>query len=276
MCNQAMIAQNQTGETATMIRLRHAAFALTALFAVHAAQAETINVVSSGGFSETYKVLGPRFEAATGNKLNSMWGPSMGKTVDAVPQRMARGEDIDVLIMVGYALDKLVAEGRVIADTRTPLAGAAIGLAVKQGAPVPDISTVDKLRSVMLNAKSIAYSDSASGVYIESEMLKKLGIEEQVKGKSKMIPAEPVAMGVARGESEVGFQTISELLPIPGVTVVGPVPDAVQKMTWFAAGVVKGSKHEAAARALIKYISSPEAQPVMLEKGMVPGAPKTN
>jgi len=238
------------------------------------AAAETLNVVSSGGFSESYKVLGPRFEAATGNKLNSMWGPSMGKTVDAVPQRIARGEDIDVVIMVGYALDKLIAEGKIIADSRTPLAGAAIGMAVKQGAPVPDISTADKLRAVLLAAKSIAYSDSASGVYIEGEMLKKLGIQDQVKGKSKMIPAEPVAMGVARGDSEIGFQTISELLPIPGVTVVGPVPDAVQKMTWFAAGVVKGSKHEQAARALLKSLSAPEAATVMLAKGMVPGAPK--
>jgi len=166
------------------------------------------------------------------------------------------------------------ATGRVIADSRTPLAGAAIGMAVKQGAPVPDISTVEKLRAVMLAAKSIAYSDSASGVYIESEMLKKLGITDQVKPKSKMIPAEPVAMGVARGESEIGFQTISELLPIPGVTVVGPVPDDVQKITWFAAGIVKGAKHEQAARALLKALSGPDATPVMIAKGMIPGAPK--
>ncbi len=236
-------------------------------------RAETITVVSSGGFSETYKVLGPRYEAASGNKLNSEWGPSMGKTVDAVPQRIARGEDIDVLIMIGYALDKLVADGKVIPDSATPLGGALIGMAVKQGAPVPDISTTAKLREVMLSAKSIAYSDSASGVYIEGEMLKKLGIADQVKGKSKMIPAEPVAMGVARGESEIGFQTISELMPIPGVTIVGPIPDDVQKISWFSAGVLKGSKHEAAARALIKLLSSPEAAPVMREKGMIPGAP---
>ena len=260
-----------------MKHLRTAALALAALLgAASVAKADTINVVSSGGFSEAYKVLGARFEAATGNKLNSMWGPSMGKTVDAVPQRMARGEDIDVLIMVGYALDQLIAQGKVLPDSRTSLGGAAIGMAVKQGAPVPDISTVDKLRSVMLNAKSIAYSDSASGVYIESEMLKKLGIEDQVKGKSKMIPAEPVAMGVARGESEIGFQTISELKPIPGVTVVGPIPDGVQKVTWFAAGIVKGAKHEAAARALLKFLSSPDAAPVMTDKGMIPGGPKTN
>jgi len=257
-----------------MKSLRTTLFALTAIFGATIAHAETINVVSSGGFSESYKVLGPRFEAASGNKLNSMWGPSMGKTVDAVPQRLARGEDVDVVIMVGYALDKLIADGKIIADSRTPLAGAAIGMAVKQGAPVPDISTVDKLRAVLLAAKSIAYSDSASGVYIEGEMLKKLGIQDQVKGKSKMIPAEPVAMGVARGDAEIGFQTISELLPIPGVTVVGPVPDAVQKITWFAAGIVKGSKHEAASRALITYISSPDAAAVMQAKGMIPGAPK--
>ena len=239
-----------------------------------AARAEDIVVVSSGGFSEAYKKLGPVFEAKTGNRLVSKWGPSMGKTVDAVPQRIARGEDIDVLIMVGYAMDELVKQGKVIPNSRTALAGAAIGMAVKAGAPVPDISTVDALRRTMLAAKSIAYSDSASGVYIEAEMLAKLGIADAVKAKSKMIPAEPVAMGVARGESEIGFQTISELLPIPGVTIVGPVPDDVQKMTWFAGGVLVGSKHEQAARALIKYLSATEAAPVMIESGMVPGAPK--
>lgn len=247
--------------------------AVSMLLGAGAAQADTINVVSSGGFSEAYKVLGAKFEAETGHKLNSMWGPSMGKTVDAVPQRIARGEDIDVLIMVGYALAKFVADGKVFADSATPLAGAMIGMAVKQGAPVPDISTVDKLKATMLAAKSIAYSDSASGVYIESEMLKKLGIEDQVKGKSRMIPAEPVAMGVARGESEIGFQTISELMPIPGVTVVGPIPPDVQKITWFSAGVMKDARHEAAARALVAFLARPENAGVMREKGMIPGGP---
>lgn len=240
------------------------------------AHADDIIVVSSGGFSEAYKKLGPAFEAKTGNKLVSQWGPSMGKTIDAIPQRIARGEDIDVVIMVGYAMDELIKQGKVIANSRTALAGAAIGMAVKAGTPVPDISTIDALRRTMLAAKSIAYSDSASGVYIEGEMLTKLGIAELVKSKSKMIPAEPVAMGVARGESEIGFQTISELIPIPGVTIVGPVPDAVQKMTWFAGGVVVGSKHEQAARALINYLSAPEAVHVIIESGMLPEAPKTN
>ncbi len=265
--------QATTKETKGMKR-RTVLLAGSVMFAASAARAETtINVVSSGGFSETYKELGPKFEADTGYRLNSMWGPSMGATVDAVPQRIARGENIDVLIMVGYALAKYVADDKVIADSATPLAGAMIGMAVKQGAPVPDISTAEKLRDVMLAAKSIAYSDSASGVYIEGEMLKKLGIEDKVKAKSRMIPAEPVARVVARGEAQIGFQTISELLPIPGATVVGPIPDSVQKITWFSAGVLTSSTQAAAARALVKYLARPENADLMREKGMIPGGP---
>ena len=238
------------------------------------ASAAEVKVMISGGLTAAFKQLVPQFEKATGNTVVTSYGPSMGETPQAIPMRLARGEPADVLIMVGSALGDLVTRGKVIAASRVDVADSPIGIAVKEGAPKPDIATPDALKATLLAAKSIAYSDSASGVYIEGEMLKKLGIQDQVKGKSKMIPAEPVAMGVARGDAEIGFQTISELLPIPGVTVVGPVPDAVQKITWFAAGIVKGSKHEAASRALITYISSPDAAAVMQAKGMIPGAPK--
>ena len=235
-----------------------------------ASMAEEVKVVSSGGFAAALKELAPQFEQATGNTLVLQWGPSMGTTVDAVPQRLARGEVPDVVIMVGYALDKLVADGRVAAADDVPLAQSLIGLVVKQGAPVPDISTEDKLRATLLAAKSIAYSDSASGVYIEREMLKKLGIEDLVRGRARMIPAEPVGQVVARGEAEVGFQQISELKPIHGITLVGPVPAPEQQATVFSAGVLEASAHKEAARALVRFLSAPAAGGVIRDSGMEP------
>jgi molybdate transport system substrate-binding protein len=236
------------------------------------AMAATVSVVSSGGFAAAYKVLGPEFEHQSGDTLATGWGPSMGDTQDAVPQRLKRGEPIDVLIMVGYALDNLIKQGKVIPDSRIDLAFAGIGVVVKEGAAKPDVSSVDALRRALLAAKSIAYSDSASGVYIQNEMFKKLGIEDQVKGKARMIPAEPVGAVVARGEAEIGFQQISELKPIKGITLVGPLPPEVQQITMFSAGIVVGSKQPEAARALIRFLASPDAAPAIKDSGMMPAS----
>jgi molybdate transport system substrate-binding protein len=234
------------------------------------AGATELHVVSSGGFAAAYKVLAPHFEHDTGNTLITGWGPSMGDTKDAVPQRLARNEPIDVLIMVGYALDGLIKQGKVIAESRTELARSGIGVVVKEGAPKPDISSADALRRALLNARSVAYSDSASGVYIQNQMFKRLGIEEQMKGKARMIPAEPVGAVVARGEVEIGFQQISELKPIQGITLVGPLPPELQEYTVFSAGVVARSKEPDAARALIRFLASPQAAPVVADSGMEP------
>ena len=243
--------------------------AVLVLFAA-AATAADIRVVSSGGFSAAYHVLGPEFERATGNKLITSSGPSMGNTHNAIPARLRRGEPIDVVIMVGYALDALIKDGKVIPGSRVDLARSKIGVAVRAGAPKPDVSTVDALRRTLLAAKSIAYSDSASGVYIQNEMFKYLGIEAKVKGKAHMIPAEPVGGVVARGEAEIGFQQISELKPIPGIALTGPLAPEVQRVTVFAAGVVAGSKVPDAARALIAYLASPKAADAVRESGMEP------
>ncbi len=143
-------------------------------------------------------------------------------------------------------------------------------MAVKAGAKKPDISTEARFRQVLLDAKSIAYSDSASGVYISTEMLKALGIADQVAGKSKMIPGTPVGEAVARGEAELGFQQISELLPVPGLTLVGPIPPSVQRVTVFAAGVTVTSAAPAAARQLIAYLSSEAAANTVRRSGLDP------
>jgi molybdate transport system substrate-binding protein len=246
------------------------AFLVSSLLVSGISRAADIHVVSSGGFAAAYRTLAPEFEQATGNHLNTGWGPSMGNTADAVPQRLARHEPIDVVIMVGSALSKFVEEGKIIPDSRVDLARSAIGIAIRAGSPKPDISTVDSLRSTLLNAKSIAYSDSASGVYVSTELFQRLGIGDQVTGKSRMIPAEPVGLVVARGEAEIGFQQISELKPIPGIELLGPLPDEVQKITIFSAGIVIGSKEPEAAKALVTFLASPAATKAISASGLEP------
>jgi molybdate transport system substrate-binding protein len=235
-----------------------------------AAYAAELHVVSSGGFAAAYKTLAPAFEQKSGDKLVIGWGPSMGDTPDAVPARLKRGEKIDVVIMVGYALGDLIKDGKVVPGSRVDLARSGIGVVVRQGAPHPDVSSVEALKKALLAAKSIAYSDSASGVYIANEMFKKLGIADQVAGKARMIPAEPVGAVVARGEAEIGFQQISELKPIKGIDLLGPLPDAVQQYTVFSGGIVSGAEQPKAAAALLTYLASPEARPAVVDSGLEP------
>ncbi|WP_427184709.1 substrate-binding domain-containing protein [Bordetella bronchialis] len=233
-------------------------------------QAAELHVLISGGFSAAYEKLGPQFTAATGNTLVTEHGPSMGKSAEAIPNRLARHEPADVVIMVGYALDDLIKQGQVGKDTRVELADSPIGMVVRQGHPKPDISTVAALRKTLLDAKSIAYSDSASGVYIEKEMFRKLGIEDQVKSKATMVPKIPVASQVANGKYEVGFQQVAELLPVPGVTFVGKVPAEVQSITRFAGGVPAASSHPKEAAELLRFLASAQAQPTVKQTGLDP------
>ena len=232
-----------------------------ALFAFSAlAHAEQLNVMTSGGFTAAYKILGPKFAAATGNTLDTQLGPSMGKAPEAIPNRLARGEHADVVIMVGYALDDLIKQGKVDPASRVELADSRIGLVVREGAPKPDISSVDGLKKTLLDAKSVAYSDSASGVYIEKELFNKLGVEDQLKPKAKMVPKVPVGSVVATGDYQLGFQQVSELLPVPGVSFVGKIPESVQSVTRFAAGIPVGAQHPKEAKALLDYLAAPAAQ----------------
>ncbi|MBO0751771.1 MAG: substrate-binding domain-containing protein [Bradyrhizobiaceae bacterium] len=229
-----------------------------------------VKVMISGGLTAAYKDLVPQFERATENKVVTASGPSMGTTYNAIPVRLARGEPADVLIMVGYALDDLIKQGKVEASSRVDIARSPIGMVVRGGAPKPDISTVEAFKHTLLAAKSVVYSDSASGVYVGTEMFEKLGILDQMKPKSRMIPADPVAGVVARGEAELGFQQISELLPVPGVDLVGPLPAQVQKITIFSAGVVAGAREPEAGRTLIKFLASAAAAPAIEKSGLDP------
>src|SRR6195256_3786895 len=145
------------------------------LLLVGTASAAEVRVMISGGLTAAYNALVPEFERATGHKVITAYGPSMGTTVNAIPVRLERGEPADVLIMVGYALGDLAKQGKVVADSRVDLMKSPIGIAVKSGAPKPDISSVDAIKRALLAAKSVAYSDSASGVYVSTEMFQKLG-----------------------------------------------------------------------------------------------------
>lgn len=251
------------------IRMCLAAASL-AVLTLSTARAADLTVVSSGGFAAAYKSLAPVYEQRSGDHLTIGWGPSMGDTPNAVPARLARGETIDVAIMVGYALDKLAGEGKIIAASATPLARSGIGIVVRHGAAHPDVSNPEKLKAALLAAKSVAWSDSASGVYIQNEMLAKMGIADAIRAKGRMIPAEPVGEVVARGEAEIGFQQISELKPIKGIDLLGPVPGGLQQYTVFSAGVVAASAHPAEAAALIRFLASPDARPAVTDSGMEP------
>lgn len=234
--------------------------------------AQTIKVMISGGFAAPYKILLPQFEETAGVQVETVSGPSMGTTPGAIPVRLERGEPADVVIMVRASLEELVRKGKVTEGSQVDLARSRIGMAVRSGAPTPDISSVDALRRTLLQARSVAYSDSASGVYIRSTLFKRLGIEEEMATKSRQIPAEPVGQVVARGEAEIGFQQMSELLPIPGITIVGPIPDDVQEITVFSAGIVTGSKAPEAARNLIRYLASPDRCPTIKQSALEPVA----
>ena len=249
---------------------RSAPALFASLFFVAPALAAEVKVMISGGLSAAYEELGHDFERETGHKLTTVKGPSMGTTPQAIPNRIDRGEPVDVVIMVGEALTGLVQRGKVVASSRVDMARSSIAMAVRKGDANPDIGTVDALKRALLEAKSIAYSDSASGVYIERELLPRLGIAEQLKGKARMVPAEPVGQVIARGDAQLGFQQLSELRPIAGIEVVGLLPEGAQKVTIFSAGISADSKEPAAAKALLDYLATPKAREVITRTGLEP------
>jgi molybdate transport system substrate-binding protein len=239
-----------------------------------AAGAAEVRVMISGGLTAAFNALVPEFERTSGNKVLVAYGPSMGTTVNAIPVRLERGEPADVLIMVGYALGDLIKKGKVVESSRVDLVKSPIGVAVKAGAPKPDISSADAVRAALLAARSVAYSDSASGVYVSTEMFAKLGIADSMKDKAKMIPATPVGEIVAKGEAEIGFQQFSELKPVKGIDIVGPLPAELQKITVFSAGIATAAKEPEAGKALIKFLTaSPFAKDEIVKSGLDPIPP---
>ncbi|MGO4474984.1 substrate-binding domain-containing protein [Massilia sp. 2TAF26] len=248
-----------------------AALALVAT-STNAAHATDLHVVSSGGFAQAYKDLAAPYERASGDHLVSAWGPSMGATKNAIPARLERGEPIDVVIMVGDALDKLMAEGRLEPGSKVVLANSPIACAVRHGAARPDIGSVDALRAAFLAAPRVAYSDSASGEYIRRQLLDKLGIRKQMEGRAAQIPATPVGEIIAHGEADFGCQQRSELKPVQGIDIVGLLPQEVQLKTEFSGAVVRGSRHPDAARALLRFLAAPSNAGAIEATGLEPAA----
>jgi len=194
-------------------------------------------------------------------------------TVGAVVKRIDGGASFDVVIVSPSAVDELVKSGKVTAGTRTDLAKVGVGVVVKEGAARPDISSVEAFKRALIAAKSVAYIDPASGgssgIFVD-RLLDKLGVGGEVKPKAKLIAGGAVADHIADGEAELGIHQISEILPVKGVTLVGPLPAEIQNYTVYAAGVGAGSQDNEAAKALVKLLSGSDAAAVFKSKGMQP------
>jgi molybdate transport system substrate-binding protein len=231
--------------------------------------ADEIHVLSSGATSPAYLELIPLFERQTGHTLVTD-AIATGLGASAIPARVRRGEPGDVVLTAAATIDDLIKEGRVIADSRVDLARSSIGMAVRKGAAKPDISTVEALKRTLLQASSVAYSAQVSGLYLANELFPRLGIADAMARKSRRAENEPVGEIVARGEAEIGFQQISELLAVKGVDYVGPLPGDTQRTTVFTAGVLTASRHPEAARSLIRFLQTPDAVSAMKKSGLEP------
>jgi molybdate transport system substrate-binding protein len=231
---------------------------------------DEIRVMTSGAFTAAYIELIPRLELLTKKKLVTT-ATSIGTGETSIPNRLRRGEAVDVVIVADGVLVGFINDGLIMADSYTPVARSGIAMAVRAGAPKPNIGTVDALKRTLLQAQSIAYSASVSGEYVTTELYQRLGIADQVMSKSRLIGGgERVGAVVARGEVEIGFQQLSELLPVPGIDHVTPLPPDVQKVSVFSAGVAASTEDSEAARAIVRFLSSPEAVDAITKSGLEP------
>jgi molybdate transport system substrate-binding protein len=231
-----------------------------------AADAAEIRVLSTQATEEAYRELVPQFEQASGHKVATVFTG----TLDA-NKRLAAGESYDLLIMSAPSIDEHIKSGKVAAGSRVDLAKSGVGVGVKAGAPKPDISTTEALKKTLLAAKSIGYSTGPSGVYMIG-LFHRLGIADEVKPKLKQTPTGVfVGSIIASGEAEIGFQQVSELSHFAGVDYIGPLPADVQQFTTFASGIMAGAKEPDAAKALVKFITSPNAAAAFKKRGMEPG-----
>jgi len=227
--------------------------------------AAEIKVASTQATEEAYKELVAQFEKSTGHKVTTYYSGTLN-----VQKRIADGEAYDLIIMAGPAIDDQIKLGKAVAGSRVDFAQSGTGMAVKKGAPKPDIGSVDAFKKALLVAKSVGYSTGPSGIYMLS-VFEKLGIADQMKGKLKQTPSGVfVGTLIATGETEVGFQQISELVHFDGIDYVGPLPGDLQRMTMFSTGIHAGAKQAEAARALVKYITAPAAAPVIRKHGLEP------
>jgi molybdate transport system substrate-binding protein len=233
------------------------------------AAAAELKVLTAGAFKQVLLALVPAYEQA-GHKLTIE-----NDTVGALVKRIAGGEAFDVTVLSPKAIDDLATQGKIAPGSRVVLAKVGVGVVVKAGAPKPDISTVEAFKRAVLEAKSVAYIDPASGgssgIYVAG-LLERLGLAADVKPKAKLIPGGLVAAHIARGEAELGIHQISEIVPVQGVALVGPLPAEIQNYTTYAAGLSASARDNEAAKALVKLLSGQAAAAVIKEKGMEPAS----
>ena len=225
-------------------------------------QAE-IKVLSSIATREAYLELVPRFEQATGHKVTTTWAG----TTD-IMKRMAAGESHDLIVISSAELDELVRQGKVLAGSRVDLAKSGIGVAVRAGAPRPNISTGEALKATLLAARTVGYTSGPSGVYM-AQLIERMGIADKVKGKHRGVPSGgTIGTIVASGEAEIGFQQVSELVHIQGIDYIGPLPPDVQKVTVFSSGIHVSAQNVEAAKALVKYLTANDAHAAYRAAGL--------
>lgn len=230
-----------------------------------------VKVLSAGAFKQVLLALAPEFEKQTGHKV-----VIDNDTVGALVKRIEHGEVFDIAVLSPGAIDDFATKGKIAAAGRMQLAKVGIGVVVREGAPRPDISTADAFKRTLLEAKSIAYIDptagGSSGIYV-AKLLDRLGIADQIKPKAKLIPGGAVAEYIAKGDADIGIHQISEILPVKGVTLAGPLPEEIQNYTVYAAGISVAAKQSEAADAFIKLLSGASAAAVLKAKGMQPAGP---
>jgi molybdate transport system substrate-binding protein len=247
------------------MNMKLAAAAACGLLLSGVAHAAEIHVLASGAVKEAAAELIPQFEKASGNKVTVTWAG----TVD-IKKKVAAGETFDLVVIAGPELDGFAKDGKVAAGSKVDLVRSSVGVAVKADAPKPELKTADDLKKALIAAKSVAYSTGPSGVYME-KLFEKMGIAAEIKAKAIVTkPGVPVATVLRSREADIGFQQVSELIHEPGISFIGPISADVQNITVFSSAVRAGSKEQAAAQALQKFLTSPEAAPVIKKHGLEP------
>ena len=241
-------------------------FLTAALLSVANTSIAQVRVIISGGFRGAYSELLPEFERTTGIRTTTSSGPSQGNSPDAIGAQLRRGVPADVVIMSKEGLAELIAEGRIVAGTNVDLAQTPLGVAVRAGAPRPDISTTDAFKQALLRAASVTFPSSTTGIYMTTTLFPRLGIADAIAKKSTT--AQVAA--VAAGKAEIAVQPVSELLHVPGVDFVGAIPAEIQYISIFSAAVVAGTKEVEASKRLISFLASERAAEAIKKHGMEP------
>ena len=230
------------------------------------AASSDIKVLTAGAMKSVVLALQGGFEAASGHKL-----VVDNDTAGGLLKRIEAGEAFDVAIITPAAIDTLTEKGKVVAGSRVAIAKVGVGVAVKEGAPKPDLSSVDAFKRALLSAATIAYIDPASGgssgIYVAG-LLKKLGIADEIKPKERLQSGGYVAEKVAKGEAEIAIHQISEILPVKGVVLAGPLPEEIQNYTVYAAGLSATAGDAKAAQMWIDYLKGPATVAVIASRGM--------